>query len=142
MFENMLTPKAIVGFIKNNTDYKKLFMNLINSEEVKQFVQEDLGLEYSSLKENLTVAFMNTKKSEIGKLKQQHVEEAQKLQIYKELANTLIKEDGLSVYSAIVLSAGFVGIDQNKVVEYLNHKGYSASKQKIEHYYKTNERIS
>jgi uncharacterized protein (UPF0333 family) len=43
------------------------------------------------------------------------------------------------VYSAIVLAAGFTGIDQNKVVEFLNAKGYSATKQRIEHYYKMNE---
>lgn len=74
-----------------------------------------------------------------GIKRQEEIEQSQKLQIYKELANSLITEDGLSVYSAIVLSAGFTGIEQNKVVEFLNNKGYSANKQKIEHYYKTNE---
>lgn len=82
---------------------------------------------------------MNTKKSNFGIKRQEEIEQGQKLQVYKELANTLIKEDGLSVYSAIVLAAGFAGIDQNKVVEFLKAKGYSATKQKIEHYYNTNE---
>jgi hypothetical protein len=32
MFEQYLNPKTIINFIKNNTDYKKLALNLINSE--------------------------------------------------------------------------------------------------------------
>lgn len=32
MFEQYLNPKNIVNFIKNNTDYKKIAMNVLNSE--------------------------------------------------------------------------------------------------------------
>lgn len=139
MFEQYLNPKNILNFIKSNTDYKKLAMNLINSEQAKEFSINELGLDYEDLKQNLFMVFATTKKSDIGQKRQQTIEQGQKLQIYKELANTLIKEDGLSIYSAIILSAGFVGIDKNKVVEFLNNKGYSSSVQKIEHYYKMNE---
>lgn len=139
MFEQYLNPKMIINFLKNNTDYHKLALNLINSEEAKEFVLYDLGLDYQDLKDNLTLALMNTKKSNFGIKRQEEIEQSQKLQIYKELANSLIKDDGLSVYSAIVLAAGFTGIEQNKVVEFLRNKGYSANKMKIEHYYKTNE---
>lgn len=139
MFEQYLNPKMIIGFLKNNTDFQKLALNIFNSEQAKDFIQTNIGLDYQSLKENLTLAIMNTKKSNFGIKRQEEIEQGQKLQVYKELANTLIKEDGLSVYSAIVLAAGFAGIDQNKVVEFLKAKGYSATKQKIEHYYNTNE---
>lgn len=139
MFEQYLSPKNILNFIKSNTDYKKLAMNLINSEQAKQFTINDLGLDYDDLKQNLLMVFATTKKSEIGQKRQQTIEQSQKLQIYKQLANSLVKDDGLSVYSAIILSAGFVGIDKNKVVEFLNNKGYNSSIQKIQHYYKTNE---
>lgn len=139
MFEQFLNPKTVFNFIRSNTDYTKLAMNLINSEEAKEFVINDLGLDYESLKNNLILAFANSEKSNIGIQKQQELEQSQKIQIYRELANTLIKEDGLSVYSAIVLAAGFTGIDQNKVVEFLKSKGYTATKQRIENYYKTNE---
>lgn len=139
MFEQYLNPQMIISFLKNNTDFQKLALNLFNSEEAKDFIQTNLGLDYKSLKENLTLAIMNTKKSNFGIKRQEEIEQGQKLQIYKELANSLIKEDGLSVYSAIVLAAGFAGIEQTKVVEFLKAKGYSATKQKIEHYYNTNE---
>lgn len=139
MFEQYLNPKNIVNFIKNNTDYKKIAMNVLNSEQAKEFVLNDLGLDYEDLKQNLLMVFATTKKSDIGQKRQQTIQQGQKLQIYKQLANSLIKEDGLSIYSAIILSAGFVGIDKNKVVEFLNNKGYNSSIQKIEHYYKTNE---
>lgn len=55
------------------------------------------------------------------------------------MATKLININGLSVYSAIILSAGFIGIDVNKVVQFLNQKGYNATKQKIQNYYKNNE---
>lgn len=55
------------------------------------------------------------------------------------MATKLINVNGLSVYSAIILSAGFIGIDVNKVVQFLNQKGYNATKQKIQNYYKNNE---
>lgn len=139
MFEQYLTPKTIVNLIKTNTDYKKLFLNIVNSEEAKEFIQNDMGIDYEDLKDKITVAFINAKKSNVGIEKQHKLEQSQKLQIYKELANSLIKDDGLSVYSAIILAAGFVGIEQTKVVDFLKSKGFTASKQKIEHYYKTNE---
>lgn len=139
MFENFLSPQMIVNFLKNTTDFQKLALNIFQSQQVQTFVQEDLGLNYEQLKVNLFNAFTNTSKSNAGKMQQQRLENAQKIQIYKELANSLIKEEGLSVYSAIILSAGFVGIEQGKVVEFLKSKGYSASKMKIENYYKTNE---
>lgn len=139
MFEQYLNPKMIFNLIKNNADYKKIAMNIINSEEAKDFVISELGLDYNDLKQNISLAVMNTKKSTIGIQRQQEIEHGQKLQIYKELANSLIKEDGLSVYSAIILAAGFAGIEQTKVVDFLKMKGYSATKQRIEHYYNTNE---
>lgn len=139
MFEQYLNPKTIINFIKNTTDYKKLALNLINSEQAKEFISMQLGLDYKDFKDNLAMVFATTKRSDIGQKRQQNIEQGQKLQIYKELASSLIKEDGLSVYSAIILSAGFVGIDQNKVVEFLSNKGYSATKQRIENYYKANE---
>lgn len=139
MFEQYLNPKTIISFVKNNTDYNKLALNLINSEQAKEFITMQLGLDYKDFKDNLAMVFATTKKSDIGQRRQQSLEQGQKLQIYKQLANSLIKDDGLSIYSAIILSAGFVGIDQNRVVEFLNNKGYSATKQRIENYYKTNE---
>lgn len=135
----MITPQMVVSFIKNTTDFKKLATNIFQSQQVQTFVTEDLGLNYEQLKSNLMTAFASTSKSNAGKIQQQRMENAQKIQIYKELANSLIKQEGLSVYSAIILSAGFVGIEQGKVVDFLKSKGYSASKMKIENYYKTNE---
>jgi len=139
MFNNFLNAGTIVNFLRNTADYQKIFLNILNSQEFKDFVNADLGLKYDSFKENLTIAFMNTEKSEFGLKKQQQIEETQKLSIYKDLAKSLIDEQGLSIYSAIILAAGFVGIEQNKVVDFLKSKGYTASKQKIENYYKTNE---
>lgn len=139
MFNNLLSPNNIINFLKNTADYKKICLNLINSEEFKKFVEFELGLKYESLKENLSIAYLNTEKSESGLKQQKQLEESQKLIIYKDLAKQLIEENGLSVYSAIILSAGFVGIDQTKVVSFLKSKGYNASKQRIENYYKTNE---
>lgn len=63
MFEQYLNPKMIINFLKNNTDYQKLALNLMNSEEAKDFIQTELGLDYQDLKDNLTLAIMNTKKS-------------------------------------------------------------------------------
>lgn len=139
MFENFLSPQMIVNFLKNTADFKKLALNIFQSQQVQTFVQEDLGLNYEQLKVNLFNAFTNTSKSNAGKMQEQRLENAQKIQIYKELANSLIKQDGLSVYSAIILSAGFVGIQQGKVVEFLKSKGYSASKIKIQNYFRNNE---
>lgn len=139
MFNNLLSPNNIINFLKNTADYKKICLNLINSEEFKKFVEFELGLKYDSFKENLSIAYLNTEKSESGLKQQKQLEESQKLIIYKDLAKQLIEENGLSVYSAIILSAGFVGIDQTKVVSFLKSKGYNASKQRIENYYKTNE---
>lgn len=139
MLQNFLNPQSIVNLLRNNADFKKIAINFFNSEDAKQFITNDLGLDYQSLKENLILAYTNTKKSNVGLKRQQELEQSQKLQIYKELANTLITDDGLSIYSAIILAAGFVGIEQNKVVEYLKSKGYTATKQKIENYYKNNE---
>jgi hypothetical protein len=93
MFEQYLNPKTIISFIKNNTDYQKLALNILNSEEAKEFVVNDLGLNYDSLKNNLLLAFVNTEKSTVGIKKQQELEQSQKIQLYRELANTLIKED-------------------------------------------------
>lgn len=138
-FTNFLTPQNIVNFLKNSIDMKRIAINFVNSEEAKEFIQNDMGIDYEDLKDKITVAFINAKKSNVGIEKQHKLEQSQKLQIYKELANSLIKDDGLSVYSAIILAAGFVGIEQTKVVDFLKSKGFTASKQKIEHYYKTNE---
>ena len=111
----------------------------MNSEEGKGFIVETLGYDYEDFKNNLTNLFLSTKKSENGIKKQQEIEEGQKIKVYKELANTLIKEDGLPIYGAVIMSAGFVGIDKSKVVEFLRQKGYSASEERIENYYKKNE---
>ena len=37
------------------------------------------------------------------------------------------------------MSSGFVGIEKSKVVDFLKQKGYSASEERIENYYKKNE---
>lgn len=142
MFENLsnfLTPQFIVNFLKNNVDAQKIGLNFLNSEEGKNFIVNTLGYNYEDFKSNLTNLFLNTKKSENGIKKQQEAEEGQKIKIYRELANTLIKEDGLPIYGAVIMSAGFTGIEKTKVVEFLRQKGYSASEERIEKYYNKNE---
>jgi hypothetical protein len=139
MFGNMLTPENIIGFIKNNADIKKLAMNFINSQECKSFVENDLGKNYEDLKNNIIGAFTSSKNSESGLKKQQMLEENKKLELYKECANKLIQKHGLAFHSSVILAGGFVGIDQNKIVDFLNSKGYSATKEFIERYYKNNE---
>ena len=136
---NFLTPQTIVNFLKNNADLNKIGMNFLNSEEGKQFIVETLGYDYNSFKETLFTAFASIKKSDYGIKKQQEIEESQKIKVYRELANSLIKEDGLPIYGAVIMSAGFTGIDKSKVVEFLKQKGYSASEERIEKYYKKNE---
>ena len=139
MFGNMLTPQNIVGFIKNNADIKKIAMNFINSQEAKLFIENDLGKNYEQLKTNLFAAFSTTPNSDAGIKKAQQLEEGKKLEMYKDLANKLIQKHGLAFHSSVILAGGFVGIDQYKVVEFLNNKGYSASKEFIEKYYNKNE---
>lgn len=139
MFENFLTPQYIVNFLKSNADLKKIGLNLINSEEGKDFIESTLGFDYQDFKNNLTGLFMNTKKSNNGLKKQQELEESKKLENYKQLANNLIQKHGLSLHSSIILAAGFVGIDKSKVSEFLKQKGYSASKEFVENYYCKNE---
>lgn len=139
MFGNMLTPQNIVGFIKNNADFNKMFQNFINSQEAKSFIENDLGKNYEELKSNLFTAFNSTKNSDAGIKKAQQLEEGKKLEMYKELANKLIQDHGLSFHSSVILAGGFVGIKQNKVVEFLKSKGYSATKEFVENYYKNNE---
>lgn len=139
MFGNMLTPQNIIGFIKNNADIKKIAMNFINSQEAKLFIENDLGKNYEQLKTNLFAAFSTTPNSDAGIKKAQQLEEGKKLEMYKELANKLIQKHGLAFHSSVILAGGFVGIDQYKVVEFLNNKGYSASKEFIEKYYNKNE---
>ena len=73
MFENLLTPQYIINFLKNNADIKKIGLNLINSEEGKKFIEQDLGYDYQDFKQNLTNIFINTKKSNVGMKKQQEV---------------------------------------------------------------------
>lgn len=136
---NFLTPQTIVNFLKNNTDLNKIGMNFLNSEEGKQFIVETLGYDYDSFKETLFTAFASIKKSDYGIKKQHEAEEGQKIKIYRELANTLIKDDGLPIYGAVIMSAGFTGIEKTKVVEFLRQKGYSASEERIENYYNKNE---
>lgn len=136
---NFLTPQTIVNFLKNNADLNKIGMNFINSEEGKSFIVETLGYDYDSFKETMFTALSSIKKSDFGIKKQQEAEEGQKIKVYRDLANSLIKEDGLPIYGAVIMSAGFVGIDKNKVVEFLRQKGYSASEERIENYYKKNE---
>ena len=58
-----LTPQSIINFLKTNADVKKIGMNLINSEEGKSFIENDLGFDYADFKGNLTNLFLNTKKS-------------------------------------------------------------------------------
>lgn len=141
MFGNMLTPQNIINFIKSNADIKKIALNFINSEEAKSFIENDLGKDYEELKANLFGAFSATKNSNAGLKKAQQIEETKKLEMYKELANRLIQKHGLSFHSSVILAGGFVGIEQSKVVEFLNNKGFSASKDFVEHYYKTNEKF-
>lgn len=136
---NFLTPQTIVNFLKNNADLNKIGMNFLNSEEGKQFIVETLGYDYNSFKETLFTAFASIKKSDYGIKKQQEIEESQKIKVYRDLANSLIREDGLPIYGAVIMSAGFTGIDKSKVVEFLKQKGYSASEERIENYYKKNE---
>lgn len=139
MFGSMLTPANIVGFIRGNADIKKIGMNFINSQEAKSFIENDLGKNYEELKANLFAAFTSTKNSDAGLKKAQQLEEGKKLEMYKELATKLIHTHGLSFHSSVILAGGFVGIDQYKVVEFLNSKGFSATKDFVNHYYKTNE---
>lgn len=139
MFGNMLTPQNIIGFIKSNTDFNKLAMNFINSQEAKAFIENDLGKNYEELKTNLFAAFTSTSNSDAGIKKAQQLEEGKKLEMYKELANKLIQSHGLSFHSSVILAGGFVGIEQNKVVEFLKSKGYSATKEFVANYYKNNE---
>lgn len=141
MFGNMLTPQNIINFIKSNADIKKIAMNFINSQEAKAFIENDLGKDYEELKTNLFGAFNATKNSNAGLKKAQQIEESKKLEMYKELANNLIKKHGLSFHSSVILAGGFVGINQTKVVEFLNNKGFSATTDFVEHYYKTNEKF-
>lgn len=139
MFENLLTPQYIVNFLKSNADIKKIGLNLINSEEGKKFIEEDLGYDYNDLKNNLMNVLTNTKRSNVGIKKQQEVEDGKKLENYKSLAQKLIHDHGLSLHSSIILAAGFVGIDKSKVSEFLKQKGYSASVDFVGKYYKKNE---
>lgn len=139
MFGNMLTPQNIVNFIRSSADIKKIGMNFINSQECKAFIENDLGKDYEELKNNLFVAFSSAKNSDVGVKRAQQIEESKKLEMYKELANKLISSHGLSFHSSVILAGGFVGIDQKKVVEFLNSKGFSATKEFVNHYYKTNE---
>lgn len=139
MFGNMLSPQNIVNFIRSNADIKKIGMNFINSQEAKSFIENDLGKDYEELKNNLFAAFTTTKNSDVGVKRAQQIEESKKLEMYKELANKLITSHGLSFHSSVILAGGFVGIDQKKVVEFLNSKGFSATKEFVNHYYKTNE---
>jgi hypothetical protein len=135
----MLSPQNIIGFIKNNADIQKIAMNFINSQEAKQFIENDLGKNYEQLKTNLFAAFSSTPNSDAGIKKAQQLEEGKKLEMYKELANKLIQKHGLAFHSSVILAGGFTGIDQYKVVEFLNSKGYSASKDFVERYYNKNE---
>ena len=139
MLNNMLTPQNIINFVRSSADIKKIAMNFINSQEAKSFIENDLGKNYEELKTNLFTAFTSTSNSDAGLKKAQQLEESKKLEMYKELANKLIQSHGLSFHSAVILAGGFVGIDQHKVVEFLNGKGYSASKEFVANYYKNNE---
>lgn len=139
MFENLLTPNYIINFLKQNADIQKIGLNLLNSEEGKSFIENDMGYDYSDFKSNLINVFTNTKKSNNGIKKQQELEDSKKLEKYKEIANSLIKNHGLALYSAIILSAGFIGIDKQKVSNFLRQKGYSASPEFVGKYYSKNE---
>lgn len=137
-FSSYLQPRQIVGFFKNTTDVKKLIMNFINSEQAKNFVIQDLGYDYEDLKTNISMAVMNSKKSDYGLRKQQAEEQSKKLEIYKKLSGQLISENGFSYFAAVIMAAGFVGIDPRLVIQHLSEKGYTATKQRIENFYKTN----
>lgn len=137
--DSWLTPQSIINFLKTNADVKKIGLNLINSEEGKSFIENDLGYNYEDFKNNLTNLFLSTKKSENGIKKQQEVEESKKLENYRNLAGNLIKKHGLSLHSAIILAAGFVGIEKQKVSDFLKQKGYSASVDFVDKYYNKNE---
>ena len=139
MFENFLTPQYIINFLKTNTDIKKIGLNLIDSQEGKKFIEEELGYEYNDFKSKLIDVFTSSKKSNVGIKKQQEVEDSKKLENYKQLANNLIQKHGLSLHSSIILAAGFVGIDKGKVSDFLKQKGYSASKEFVGKYYSKNE---
>lgn len=136
---NLLTPNNIVNFLKNTADIKKIGLNFLNSEQGKSFITQTLGYDYTSFKDTLFNSFMSIKKSDYGIKKQQQLEQNNKIEIYRELANNLIKEDGLPIYGAVIMSAGFVGIEKQKVVDFLRQKGYSASIQRIEDYYLKNQ---
>lgn len=138
-FSSMLSPQMIVNFLKSNVDIKKLATNLFNSQECKDFIVNDLGYDYESLKTNLMTAIASTKRSESGIKKQRDIEDSKKLQNYRSLANNLIRKHGLSLHSSIILAAGFVGIEKYKVSEFLKKKGYSASEGFVEKYYNKNE---
>lgn len=136
---NYLQPRQIIGFIKNNVDAKKMAMNFINSEQAKLCITQDLGFDYDDLKANISMAFLNSKKSDYGLKRQQQEEANRKLQLYKKLSGELISENGFSYFAAVIMAAGFVGIDQKLVIQHLSDKGYSATKQRIEHFYNTNQ---
>lgn len=136
---NYLQPRQIIGFIKNNVDAKKMAMNFINSEQAKLYITQDLGFDYDDLKANISMAFLNSKKSDYGLKRQQQEEANRKLQLYKKLSGELISENGFSYFAAVIMAAGFVGIDQKLVIQHLSDKGYSATKQRIEHFYNTNQ---
>jgi len=139
MLDQFLTPQYIVTFLKNNADIKKIGLNFINSQEGKDFIESTLGYDFEDLKTNITEALGKTKKSNSGLKKQQEMEDGKKLEQYKSLANSLIKNHGLSLHSSIILAAGFVGIDKQKVSDFLKQKGYSASTDFVTKYYAKNE---
>jgi hypothetical protein len=138
-FSTFMSPQMIINFIKNSADFKKLALNFFNSAECKDFVINELGYDYESLKNNIMAALASTKKSENGIKKQRDQEESKKLENYKKLANNLIQKHGLSLHSAIILAAGFVGIEKQKVSDFLKQKGYSASVEFVDKYYNKNE---
>lgn len=39
---SLLTPEYIINMLKNVTDLKKIGLNLINSQEGKKFIEEEL----------------------------------------------------------------------------------------------------
>lgn len=93
MFSNMLNPSNIISFIRNSVDIQKIATNLLNSQEAKEFIENDLGKDYNSFKDNLIGAYMNTKSSSYGLKKEKELEQTKKIEIYRELANSLIKEN-------------------------------------------------
>ena len=139
MNNSFLTPQAIIQFIKSTADIRKIGLNLINSEQAKSFIQNELGKNYQQLKTNLLLAYNNTENSTAGLKKAQQLQYSKKLQLYKEVANRLIQKHGLSFHSAVILAGGFVGIQQNKVVQFLNSKGYTATTQFVQKYYNNNQ---